>query len=277
MDSLTLPTYFISHGGGPWPWLDGPYRRQYDQLQASLSGIAHELNGWPRAILVISGHWEESRFTVQASGAPGMVYDYGGFPPHTYRIRYAAPGSPEVARRVQDLLEAAKIPSALDTQRGYDHGTFVPLFAMYPDANVPVLQLSIKSGYDPAEHLAAGRALAPLRDEGVVILASGLSYHNLGLFGPAAIAPSEAFDGWLAKTLVLPPKERTDALLSWSRAPSARVAHPHEDHFIPLLMAVGAAENERAERIYHERGFMGGVTASSYRFGIPPIAARAAA
>lgn len=274
---MSLPAYFVSHGGGPWPWLDGPYRRQYDQLDASLAGIAREIGARPRAVLVVSGHWEEDRFTVQSSDAPGMIYDYGGFPAHTYSIRYPAPGAPDVARRVQELLGAAAIPAGLDAQRGYDHGTFVPLYAMYPAADVPVLQLSVKSGYDPAQHLAAGRALAPLRDEGVLIVASGLSYHNLRLFGPAAKAPSEAFDAWLGHAVTLPRKERTTTLLEWERAPSARLAHPREDHFIPLLVAVGAAENEPAERIHHERGFMGGVTASSYRFGLPALASRAAA
>lgn len=274
---MTLPTYFISHGGGPWPWMDGPFRRQHDRLEASLSGIVREIEGRPRAILVVSGHWEEERFTVQASGAPGMIYDYGGFPAHTYGIRYPSPGAPDVARRVQALLGAAAIPADLDTQRGFDHGAFVPLYAMYPAADVPVLQLSIKSGYDADEHLAAGRALAPLRDEGVLILASGLSYHNLRLFGPQAKAPSEAFDGWLDRSLALPAKERTRALQEWDRAPAARVAHPREDHFIPLLVAAGAAEGEAAERVYHERDFMGGVTASSYRFGLPTTASRLAA
>jgi aromatic ring-opening dioxygenase catalytic subunit (LigB family) len=264
---MRLPTYFVSHGGGPWPWMDGPYRRQYDQLEASLSGIVSELGAKPRALLVISGHWEEDRFTVQAAEAPGMVYDYGGFPPHTYQIRYASPGAPDVARRVEALLGAAGIPAARDAQRGYDHGTFVPLYSMYPEADVPVLQLSIRSGYDPEQHLAVGRALAPLRDEGVLILASGLSYHNLRLFGPGAKAPSEAFDAWLAQSLALPSRERTQALEEWDRAPAARVAHPREDHFIPLLVAAGAAESEAAERVYHEQDFMGGVTASSYRFG----------
>lgn len=270
--SARLPTYFISHGGGPWPWLDGPYRKQYDRLHESLQRIAREA-GRPRAILVVSGHWEEDRFTVQSSPAPGMIYDYGGFPPHTYRIRYGSPGAPEVAQRVKSLLEAAGIPAALDPQRGYDHGTFTPLQSMYPDAGVPVLQLSIKHGYDPEEHLAVGRALAPLRDEGVLIVGSGLSYHNLRQFGPAARAPSEAFDGWLWSAMQAPPPERSQALREWSAAPAARIAHPQEDHLVPLMVAVGAAESEPVERVYHEQGFMGGVTASSYRFGAVPGAA----
>jgi aromatic ring-opening dioxygenase catalytic subunit (LigB family) len=264
---MRLPTYFVSHGGGPWPWMDGSFRRQFDALDASLKDIARDIGPGPRAILVISGHWETDRFTVQSGERPGMVYDYGGFPPHTYGIRYGSPGAPDVARRVETLLGEAGIPVAHDDQRGYDHGTFAPLFAMYPDADVPVLQLSIKSGMDPEEHLALGRALAPLRDEGVVILASGLSYHNLRLFGPAARAPSEAFDAWLDQAMKLPPARRSQALREWEHAPSARISHPREDHFIPLMVAVGAAEQEPATRVYHERGFMGGITASSYRIG----------
>ena len=265
---MRLPTYFISHGGGPWPWMDGPFRRQYDQLHASLQQIAREV-GKPKAILVISGHWEEDRFTVQAAEQPGMIYDYGGFPEHTYRISYASPGAPQLAARVQELLGKAGIEVARDAERGYDHGTYTPLYSMYPEADVPVVQLSLRNGYDPEEHLAVGRALAPLRDEGVLIVGSGLSYHNLRMFGPAATRPSEAFDAWLGDALAAEPGRRTQLLKAWDQAPSARVAHPQEDHLLPLMVAVGAAEGEAAHRVYHERGFMGGVTASSYRFGQP--------
>ena len=260
------PTYFISHGGGPWPWLDGDFRRQFDRLEASLGAIAREA-GKPRAVLVVSGHWEEPRFTVMSGAQPGMVYDYSGFPPHTYEIRYDAPGAPQVAARVKELLEGAGIASGLDEARGFDHGTFAPLYAMYPDADVPVLQLSLKAGYDPAEHLAAGRALAPLRDEGVLIVGSGLSWHNLRMFGASARPHSQAFDGWLDQALAAPPQERTRLLERWDSAPAARLAHPREDHLIPLMVAAGAAEGEPATRVYHEQDFMGGVTASSYRFG----------
>ncbi len=262
-----LPTYFVSHGGGPWPWLDGPFRRNFDVLESSLRETARAI-GKPGAILSISGHWEEPRFTVMSGGHPPMVYDYSGFPEHTYRIKYAAPGSPAVAARVLELLRGAGIEARDDARRGFDHGTYTPLAVMYPDADVAVLQLSLKAGYDPGEHLAAGRALAPLRDEGVLVMASGLSYHNLRQFGPGAAAASKAFDEWLTQTLVRSDsRERVERLLRWSEAPAARQAHPQEDHLVPLMVAVGAAEKERARVVYHQDDLMGGVTASSYRFG----------
>ena len=179
----------------------------------------------------------------------------------------AASTSLSVAARVKELLEKAGIAAALDAGRGYDHGTFAPLQAMYPEADVPVVQLSLKQGYDPEEHLAIGRALAPLRDEGVLIVGSGLSFHNLRMFGPAAKAPSQAFDAWLQEALASPPDGRSRKLREWAGAPAARLAHPEEDHLVPLMVAVGAAEDEPATRVYHEPDFMGGVTASSYRFG----------
>jgi aromatic ring-opening dioxygenase catalytic subunit (LigB family) len=265
-----LPTYFISHGGGPWTHMKEQLGNQYDALETFLKRMPREIGGSPQAVLVVSGHWEEEQFTVMSSPRPPMIYDYSGFPAHTYQIRYSAPGAPTVAARVQHLLEAAGLPASLDARRGYDHGTFVPLYAMYPEASVPVLQVSMQRGYDPAAHIAAGRALAPLRDEGVLIVGSGLSYHNLRLMGPAARAPSKAFDDWLRETLVdLAPQERLKRLLEWERAPAARQAHPREDHLIPLMVAVGAAEHERAQCEHHEDAFFGGVAVSSFRFGEP--------
>lgn len=263
-----LPTYFLSHGGGPWPWLTGPFREHYRLLESSLKATVHELGGKPRAILMVSAHWEATEFSVMAGARPGMVYDYAGFPDHTYAFQYPAPGSPELAGRVQRLLEAAGLAARLDPTRGFDHGAFVPLAVMFPEADVPVVQLSLKVGYDPETHLAAGRALAPLRGEGVLIIGSGLSYHNLREFGAGAKEASEAFDAWLQETLLrVPPADRSRRLLQWETAPAARRAHPREDHLVPLLMAVGAAEDEPAACVYREQGFFGGVTASSFRFG----------
>ena len=263
-----LPTYFISHGGGPWPAMKKEMPGVYDRLEASLREVPREIGAKPQAVLMVTGHWEEAEFTAGSSAAPGMIYDYSGFPEHTYQIRYPAPGSPELARQVRGLLEKAGLPARTDDGRGFDHGTFVPLMVMYPKADVPVVQLSIRRDYDPAAHLAAGRALAPLRGEGVLLIGSGLSYHNLRQFGPAARAPSHEFDAWLYRTLCeTQPEERAHRLMEWAQAPSARRAHPREDHLIPLIVAAGAADGEPAARIYHEDDFFGAIAVSSYRFG----------
>ncbi len=268
MATHTLPTYFISHGGGPWPYMKEQTRGMYDRLEASLQAMPGQVGVTPKAVLVISGHWEERDFTVMTSASPPMIHDYSGFPAHTYQVRYAAPGSPEVAERVRTLLQAAGLAVHVDAARGFDHGTFAPLVVMYPNADVPVLQLSMRHRYDPREHFALGRALAPLRDESVLIVGSGLSYHNLRNFGPGAQSPSLAFDNWLKQTLLeVSPAERETRLMHWTDAPSARQAHPREDHLIPLMVALGAAENEVATRVYHEDSFAGGVAVSSFMFG----------
>nr|WP_315849171.1 class III extradiol ring-cleavage dioxygenase [uncultured Rhodoferax sp.] len=264
--SQRLPTYFISHGGGPWPWMP-EMAPAMQPLAQSLADIPSQLGQTPKAVLMVTAHWEARAFTLGSNPAPGMVYDYGGFPPHTYEVVYPAPGAPALAHRVQGLLEAAGLPVAQDPQRGYDHGTFVPLAVMFPDAEVPVLQMSLRTGLDPAQHLALGRALAPLRDEGVLIVGSGLSYHNLRAFGRAGQAPSAAFDAWLQSALAAAPAQRTQHLLDWEQAPAARLCHPREEHLLPLMVAVGAAEADSAVCVYHEDAIFGGVTASSFRFG----------
>jgi aromatic ring-opening dioxygenase catalytic subunit (LigB family) len=244
-------------------------RGAYDKLEASLKELPRETGTPPpQAILAVSGHWEEREFTVMSGARPPMLYDYSGFPEHTYRIEYAAPGAPQVARRVLELLAAAGLGAREDAARGFDHGVYAPLAVAYPEANVPVLQLSIRSDYDPETHLAAGRALAPLRDEGVLILGSGLSYHNLRQFDERARVPSREFDEWLTAAVCgARAEERNRLLRDWQRAPSARAAHPREDHLIPLMVAAGAAEAEAAVRVYHEDAFFGGITVSSFRFG----------
>ena len=262
------PVFFLSHGGGPWPWLDGPFRAGFALLEASLRAIPAMLPERPRAVLVVSGHWEEPGFAVSTAERPGMVYDYYGFPEHTYHISYPAPGSPEVARRVVELGQAAGIPIATDPARGFDHGTFSMLQPIYPDAQVPVVSLAMRADYDVAAHIALGRALAPLRHEGVVIVGSGFTWHNLRRFDPSARAPSAAFDGWLRHALTeVGPEDRAKALLDWEAAPAAREAHPREDHLIPLMVAVGAAGEDPGTCIYAQDDLRGGITASSYRFG----------
>ncbi|MEQ9694472.1 class III extradiol ring-cleavage dioxygenase [Shimia sp. SDUM112013] len=261
-----MPTFFISHGGGPWPWMPD-WRTQFAPLEASLVDMPGQLPERPKAILMISGHWETDAFAVMSSEKPPMVYDYTGFPPETYAVTYPAPGAPDLAKQTASMLADAGLPTRLDTEIGFDHGSFVPLALMYPEADVPVFQVSMHQSYDPAKHFALGRALAPLRDQGVVIIGSGLSYHNLRLMNETARVPSEVFDAWLNDALALPPEQRTNALEQWESAPYARTCHAKEDHFVPIFAALGAAEQDQAARIYHQKGIFGGVTASGFRFG----------
>ncbi|WP_245820394.1 DODA-type extradiol aromatic ring-opening family dioxygenase [Flavimaricola marinus] len=241
-------------------------REMLSTLEASLARMPEEVGETPKAILMISGHWEDDDFAVMSSPRPPMVYDYSNFPPETYEIVYPAPGAPDIAARAADLIRAAGLETHLDPDQGFDHGTFVPAYVMYPDAQVPVFQVAIRHDYDPADHFALGRALAPLREEGVLIVGSGLSYHNLRLMNQEGKIPSAAFDAWLDKTLALPPKERTAALIDWESAPHARTCHAQEDHLVPIFAALGAAEDAKATRVYHDPAVFGAITASSYRF-----------
>jgi len=261
-----LPTFYLCHGGGPWPYMHQADRRRFEALAKSLEQIPAQLPVKPDAILVVSGHWEETDFAVMASPSPPMVYDYSGFPDYLYHIRYDAPGVPHLARRVHSLIEAAGLPTHLDAQRGFDHGTYSLLAVAYPEATVPVLQVSLQEGYDPAAHLQLGRALAPLRDEGILIIGSGMSYHNFHPVSPRE--DSAQFDSWLRQTLVdSAPPQRSQRLLEWAHAPAARAAHPREDHLIPLHAAVGAAEEDRAQIVYRQDDYLGCITLSSFRFG----------
>ncbi|MCA9600393.1 MAG: dioxygenase [Myxococcales bacterium] len=264
-----MPVVYIPHGGGPWPFVDlGPrfgYPSELETLAEFLRGVADAPAVQPRAVLVVSAHWEETVPTVMTAAAPPMLYDYYGFPPESYRIEWPAPGAPDVAAEVRALLAAAGFESAEDDARGFDHGTFVPLKLMYPDAAVPTFQLSLKRGLDPATHLAVGRALAPLRDRGVFIVGSGLSYHNLRAFGPAAAPASEAFDAWLQETVRATPVERDARLVEWAEAPEAREVHPREEHLLPLMVAAGAAGDD-VGRVSFE-GRLAGLQVSAAQFG----------
>lgn len=262
-----LPTYFLSHGGGPWPYMQGDMRERHAQLEASLKEIPKQLAEKPTAILMVSAHWDQPIFSLMTNAQPPMLYDYYGFPPDTYEIQYAAPGAPELAQRVKSSLEKSGFEIAVDSRRGFDHGTFAPLAIVYPNAEIPILQLSLRSDFDPRAHLQLGRALAPLRAEGVLIIGSGLSYHNLRHFGPQAREISKEFDTWLDAAMNSNSVDRDEQLIQWESAPSARMAHPREEHLIPLMVAVGAAHEEKAKRFYHEENFFGGLSVSSYRFG----------
>ncbi|MBV9829161.1 MAG: dioxygenase [Alphaproteobacteria bacterium] len=262
------PTYFINHGGGPCFFLDpGPMREAWSELEFYLKRFADALEELPKAILVVSGHWEEAHPTVNAGSAPPLLFDYGGFPPHTYRLTWPAPGDPDLATRVCSLLEAAGIKSGADAVRGWDHGVFVPLKVMFPRAKIPTVQLSLQLGLDPATHLAIGRGLKPLREQGVLIIGSGQTYHNMRGFMTAtgsADPQAEAFDLWLREA-VANAGTRDRSLLEWERAPGARQAQPREDHLLPLMVAAGAASGEPGEIAFH--GHALGKPISGFRFG----------
>ena len=263
-----LPTYFVSHGGGPWPFMKDQYGATYDVLEAALADMVRQIGGHPKAVLVVSGHWEEREPTLSSGEKPPMIYDYSGFPAHTYQVRYDAPGSPELAQRACALLQSAGFDAGLDARRGLDHGTYSMLYPVFPKADVPVVQLSLKHGFDPMTHLRMGRSLAPLRSDGVLIIGSGLSFHNLRQFGEGGRLASHAFDDWLQFALLtLTPSERTAAVLNWAGAPYARTAHPREEHLLPLMVALGAAEDEQGACVYHEDEFFGSLAVSSFRFG----------
>jgi aromatic ring-opening dioxygenase catalytic subunit (LigB family) len=268
--SARLPTFYLSHGGGPWPYMNEEARRPYARLEESLRELPHALPRKPEAILVVSGHWEDTGFTVMAGAQPPMIYDYGGFPEELYHIRYPAAGSPRLAQRAQCLIQQAGLPTRSDAERGFDHGTYSILAVTHPRADIPVFQVSLRVDYDPETHLRLGRALAPLRDEGVLIIGSGSSYHNLRrFFGPRGRREDAAqFDAWLRETLVdSDPARRSDRLIEWERAPAAREAHPREDHLMPLHVVIGAAEEERGRIVYGQEDFLGAIALSSYRFG----------
>lgn len=239
----------------------------YSELDRSLKAIPVSLREQPQALLVITAHWIEDVFAVGAHPQPGMIYDYGGFPAKYYQIRYPAPGSPALAHKIHMMLNNGNLPTRLDAIRGFDHGTYTVTYPMYPRAEIPVIQLSIHRSFDPGLHIELGRLLRPLRSEGVLIIGSGLSFHNLRKFGSAGQLDSRQFDQWLHHAMSLPGQERSAALCAWSSAPSARAAHPVEDHLLPLMAVVGAAETEPATTIYHEDGFFGGLTVSGFRFG----------
>ena len=263
-----LPAYFLSHGGGPWPWMMGTGGSPFDALDASLKSLRRELGERPKSVLMVTAHWEEPVFTLSSAAHPPMVYDYYGFPREMYAIRYDAPGDPVLAERAASLLNAGGMAVRLDPERGFDHGTFSLMRAIWPEAEMPVVQLSIRADYDPAAHIAAGRLIAGLRDDGVAIIGSGLSYHNLRNMGPDARGPSHAFDHWLQTSLLgTSSGQREQALTHWTAAPAARLAHPREDHLLPLMVAAGAGGEDPATLAYHEDTFLGSMAVSSFRFG----------
>jgi aromatic ring-opening dioxygenase catalytic subunit (LigB family) len=249
-----MPVVFIPHGGGPWPFVElGLDRDEVAKLIAYLQSLRTVASTAPKALLVVSAHWEAPVPTVMTAERPPMLYDYRGFPPASYEIEWPAPGDPGLAARVRELLGRAGFETAADDARGYDHGTFIPLKVTYPGAEIPAVQLSLMRSLDPEEHLRMGRALAPLREEGVLILGSGMSFHNLRTFrDPRARPSAEAFDAWLRETALLDREARDRRLVEWTLAPSARAVHPREEHLLPLMVVAGAAGDDRGTIAYNE-------------------------
>lgn len=237
---------YFSHGGGPLPILgDASHQAMVDFMKRLPAQLQR-----PDFILVVSAHWEESAATLLGAKNPVLFYDYYGFPEEAYEIKYPAPGSPEYARRIAGILQDQQIPSRIDPQRGYDHGLFIPLKLMYPQADIPCMQLSLLRGLNPSAHVALGKALRGLLPENVLVIGSGFSFHNMRAFsweGTDAPDPAnEAFQNWLVEVCTGPlsQPEREQRLVAWEQAPSARYCHPREEHLLPLHVCLGMANKE---------------------------------
>ena len=233
---------FLSHGGGPLPLLGDP---AHVEMVQSLQSIAAD-TAQPEAIIVVSAHWEERVATITSAANPGIIYDYYGFPPESYEIRYPAPGAPDLARRLQECLRENGVTAALDGERGFDHGLYIPLKIMYPEADIPCIQVSLLASLDPGEHVALGDAMAGISGDGVLVMGSGFSFHNMKAFFGSGVSQAdernEAFERWLIDTCSdrsLDEAERTRRLLDWESAPHARYCHPREEHLLPLHVCYG--------------------------------------
>ncbi|PKP84438.1 MAG: dioxygenase [Alphaproteobacteria bacterium HGW-Alphaproteobacteria-2] len=266
------PAHFIPHGGGPCFFMDWDPPTEWDRHRAFLEALPGTLPERPRALLVISGHWEEPVFTVQHNPAPGLLFDYYGFPPHTYDLTWSAPGDTALAERVEALIAGAGFETARDTARGFDHGVFVPLKVAFPAADIPTVQLSLRADMDAGAHLAMGRALAPLRDEGVLIIGTGNTFHNMAVLmrsmrgGRRGPVEGGDFDAWLGDAVTRPdPAERDRLLAGWEAGPGARHAAPREEHLLPLHVVAGAGGADRGVKTLEDH-VMGAVE-SAFRFG----------
>jgi len=254
---------YLPHGGGPWPLLGDD--RHTDLIHFLETIVATLIK--PSAILIISGHWEEEQVTVTGGATPPLLYDYYGFPEETYTITYPAPGNVPLAEKIVKKLQKQNIAATTDDSRGFDHGVFVPLKIMYPEASIPCVQLSLINTLRPEEHIAIGRALADLQEENLLIIGSGSSFHNLRAFHEPQTEQSQAdnnaFEKWLAETMSskqLSEEKRAQRLENWLAAPAARYCHPREEHLLPLHVCYGIA-SAPATRIV-EVSFLGKKTSA---------------
>lgn len=262
-----MPTYYIPHGAGPCFFINNERSTMWEPMAQFLRAIAQDVPYEPTAVLVISAHWLSQPCRVTHAEGHPLLFDYYGFPEHTYQLQYPAPGCPHIARRVIDLLAQAGISCAPEDERGWDHGVFVPLLLTYPHAKIPVVQLSLEKNLDPSWHLQLGQALTNLRDEGVLILGSGMSFHNMRAYGnPAYTSVAESFDQWLSDTVQAEPSVRNAALANWQTAPGALASHPlgQEEHLLPLMVVAGAASTGVGRKVFSEQVLE--VPISGFRF-----------
>jgi aromatic ring-opening dioxygenase catalytic subunit (LigB family) len=259
------PTFFIPHGGGPCFFMEDP-KGMWTGMSRFLETLPARLPTPPKAILIVSAHWETKGFAFTGAQQPSLIYDYYGFPPHTYDLTYGAPGAPSLAARAAALMREQGLEAYVDPDRGLDHGVFIPMKVAFPNAEIPIVEMSVERSFDPALHVAAGNALSSLRDEGVLIVGSGMSFHNMRAYGDPRSSPgARAFDDWLTEAVQSDALERADLLANWSKAPSARFAHPprQEEHLLPLMVAAGTGAG-KGERIYNEEVLS--TALSGYRF-----------
>ncbi len=258
--SMLAPVIYIPHGGGPLPLLGDP---GHQSLIRFLKNYPTKISR-PEAILVINAHWEEEAATIQANSNPGMFYDYYGFPQESYEIKYPAPAALELAEEISKLLKNAEINYKQDSERGYDHGLFVPLKLMYPDADIPCLQLSLLKNLDPESHINLGEALSELRNRNILVVGSGLSFHNMrALFSFSKESQNQAmqFNSWLINMFRdenQSYENKKEALINWKNAPGALFCHPREEHLLPLHVCFGLCkENSEQCNIEYKDDFMG--------------------
>jgi len=261
-----LPSFFIPHGGGPCFFMEwtppDTWKKMADYLRHFTDDCAKDI----RAVIVISAHWEADTITVTGNNKPDLIYDYHGFPPHTYELAWPAPGHPELASRVSRLLTDGGIACDIDNARGFDHGVFIPLLLTFPSANIPTIQISLSSNLSPELHFKIGELISPLRDENILIIGSGMSYHDVGaLMGRRDTIGSDAFDDWLIKAVQSTPDTRKKRLLDWETAPNAKQCHPREEHLIPLHVVAGTAAGEAGKLDYTDNIL--GAKVSAFRFG----------
>lgn len=251
--SKLAPVLYFPHGGGPLPLLGGGGHEKMVRFLQMMAPIL----GRPDAILVVSAHWEELKPMVTSGQNPTLIYDYYGFPEEAYQIEYPAPGEPVLAEKMVSLIKAAGQTAWRHSQRGFDHGLYVPLKIMYPSASIPCLQQSLISSLDADDHIQLGKALASLRHENILVMGSGFSFHNLRAFGPGNISvqdsQNEKFQQWLIETCTgeMSESQREKQLITWESAPFARYCHPREEHLLPLHVCYGMTQS-KAKLVFDE-------------------------